>query len=125
MSWKMLFNNPRRLANNPVSVEEYERAKAQVEGGTLSVDAANKLRSSIEVYEFVNKPPNKYMVYISGSKATTWTGEELGTVTFGREYRGNMGDKRVPVRIRAINGFTYSGTFFKSAGDYARVTKVK
>lgn len=75
----------------------------------------NDLRSAIEVFEFINTPPSKYFLYINESNrtATTWTGQKLGSVCFGREYRGNFGDKRQSVIIHAINGKTYSGVFLK------------
>lgn len=84
----------------------------------------NDLRSAIETYEFINDPPEKYFLYISEEKrlATTWTGQKLGDVYFGREFRSNMGDKRINITVYAINGKTYFGTFYKSSGDYARVT---
>lgn len=87
----------------------------------------NELRSAVEVYEFINYPPEKYFLYISESKkiATTWTGQELGFVKFGREYRATFGDVRQSVRITACNGLVYSGTYYKSAGNYARVKALK
>lgn len=87
----------------------------------------NNLRSALEVYEFIDNPPVKYFLYIreSDSKAVTWMDEVLGEVSFGKEFRGSFGDKRQPVRIKAINGKTYSGTYYKSAGNYARVKQTK
>jgi hypothetical protein len=32
-----------------------------------------------------------------------------------------MGDTRVSIRVYAINGCVYHGTYYKSAGNYARV----
>jgi hypothetical protein len=96
---------------------------------------SNDERSALEVFDFVNNPPAKYFLYIKQEtnlletwqhgRATTWTGETLGAVSFGREWRSNMGDRRVPVTIRAINGRTYVGTYYKSTGDYARVRLAK
>lgn len=87
----------------------------------------NDLRSEIEVYEFVNDVPEKYFLYINEERkeATTWTGQRLGYVNFGREYRDNFGGKRVPITVNAINGRKYHGTYYKSAGDYARVKIAK
>lgn len=87
----------------------------------------NVLRSEIEVYEFINNIPDKYFLYISEirKEATTWTGQRLGDIKFGREYRDNFGGKRVPVTVNAINGRKYHGTYYKSAGDYARVKIAK
>lgn len=84
-------------------------------------------RAAIEVFEFVNDPPERYFVYINEkeNRATTWTGETLGAVEFGREYRDNFHGWRIPVTVRAINGRVYSGTYYKSAGDYARIKQRK
>jgi uncharacterized secreted protein with C-terminal beta-propeller domain len=73
---------------------------------------SNEDRSAVEVYEFVNDPPERYTVYINTREctATTWTGDVLGTVTFGKEYRSNMGDKRQHVWMKGINGKVYTGT---------------
>lgn len=91
----------------------------------VKVENANK--SAVEVYEFVNDPPERYTVYINTLErtATTWMGDVLGTVILGSEYRSNFGDKRQHVWMKGINGKIYTGTYYKSAGDYAhiRVTK--
>jgi len=86
-------------------------------------DVTNDERSALEVFEFVTNPPDRYFLYINPQKqtATTWTGETLGQVSFGREYRDNFGGKRVPIMVRAVNGRVYHGTYFKSSGDYARI----
>ena len=94
---------------------------------------SNEDRSSVEVYEFCQNPPERYFLYIRYSFpefgkpaiATTWTGERLGAVTFGQSFRSSFGDKRVPVRIKAINGRTYAGTYYSDAGSYARVKMCK
>lgn len=87
----------------------------------------NEERSALEVYEFIHDPPAKYFLYINEEKrmATTWTGETLGRIELGQPYRDNFGGRRVPVRIHAINGRTYAGTYFTSAGSYARVKLCK
>lgn len=92
-----------------------------------SNEVNNELRTKIEVWEFIHEKPNKYMVYVNETtrKATTWTGEVLGNVFFGTEYRSNMGDKRQPIDVIGINGIKYYGTFFKSAGDYAMINAKK
>lgn len=87
----------------------------------------NDLRSAVEVYYFLNNLPEKYTVYINEKKriATTWTGDMIGSVSFGSEYRSNFGDKRMPVRIHTTNGHTYSGTYYKSNSDLAHIKKLK
>lgn len=60
--------------------------------------------SSLEVFEFMTSPPDRYFLYINDDtrKATTWTGETLGDVRFGRPYRDNFGGTRVPIRINVL-----------------------
>lgn len=83
--------------------------------------------SALEVHDFVTNPPDRYFLYINEEtgNATTWTGDSLGRAYLGREFRDNFGGKRVPVTIQSINGKTYHGTYFKSAGNYARVKMAK
>jgi hypothetical protein len=90
-------------------------------------DVSNEERSALEVFEFCQNPPEKYFLYIreKDHTATTWTGDVLGEVSFGREWRDSFGGRRVPVTIRAINGLTYHGTYFKSSGDFARIRQSK
>lgn len=87
----------------------------------------NELRSSIEVYEFINDIPDNYFLYIDESKkeATTWMGDKLGNVSFGREYRDNLGGKRQPIDVHGINGKKYHGIYYKSSGNYARIKLFK
>jgi hypothetical protein len=102
----------------------------------------NEERSAVEVYEFVHDIPERYFAYVKlhdqellgnaqlahnrYGNLTTWTGDTLGGIYWmGREFRSNMGDKRIPIRVRGINGRSYSGTYYKSAGDYARLRLLK
>lgn len=97
------------------------------------VDKRNAETSRKEVEAFKTEKPEKYFCYIraketrygASGEATTWTGDKLGDVQFGVTWRDNFGGQRVSLRVYAINGCTYSGTFFISAGDYARLKKVK
>jgi hypothetical protein len=90
-------------------------------------DVSNEERSALEVFEFCQNPPDKYFLYIreKDHTATTWTGDVLGQVSFGREWRDSFGGRRVPVTVRAISGLTYHGTYFKSSGDFARIRQSK
>jgi hypothetical protein len=87
----------------------------------------NEERSAVEVYEFCTDPPKQYFLYINCTKkeATTWMSDKLGNVRFGTSYKDNFGGQRVPITIAAINGKKYHGTYYKSAGDYARVKMYK
>jgi hypothetical protein len=94
-------------------------------------DVSNEERSALEVFEFVQNPPDKYFLYINETTyaATTWTGDKFGDVRFGRAYKcpafGGFSSTRVPVTIRAINGVTYHGTYYKSSGSFARIRQSK
>lgn len=96
---------------------------------TCPADATmtNENRSAIELFEFCRDKPEKYVLYIKEEtrQAITFTGDVLGSVAFGQEYHANIGGKRMPVTIRAINGAIYHGTYYKSSGSYARVRKAK
>lgn len=94
------------------------------------LEVSNDERAQVELFDFVNNPPDRYFLYISAKNGThygasgeanIWTGVKLGDVQFGNTWRDNMGSIRVSVSIYAVNGYTYHGTYFKSAGDYARV----
>lgn len=96
----------------------------------------NEERSALELYDFCTDPPARYFLYIRMDDdkgqgfyrqgiATTWMGDMLGRATFGPSWRSNFGDHRRAVRIRAVNGRTYVGTYYYDAGDYARVRAVR
>lgn len=93
----------------------------------LPESPSNDETSAIEVREFCNDKPARYFAYVDQSKriVTTWTGEVLGNASFGAEYRSNMGDKRIPLTVKAVNGLTYHGVYFASAGDYCRLKASK
>lgn len=96
---------------------------------------SNDMRGKVEQYEFLHNPPDKYFLYYSerpindrGSFqtwGTTWNGEILGRIHTGKEWRDNFGGKRVSFIMSGINGLTYHGTYFKSAGDYCRIKQSK
>lgn len=104
----------------------------------VELRVTNDERSACEMYEWLENPPDKYFLYISQKTggcprfgdfieggAQTWTGTPLGNVRFGREYRDSFGGARIPVTIYGNNGVHYSGTYYRSAGSYARVRKLK
>lgn len=99
----------------------------------------NEERSAQEVADFMADVPADYFAYAPCTelrgvrisqlwpdvKITTWTGDELATVIHaGNPYRDNFGGRRQHFRAKAINGATYSGTAYLSAGDYVRMRKV-
>ena len=89
----------------------------------------NKERSQREVSEWIADPPQAYFVYVrdinSDGRApvvTTWMGDVLGTITgWGATWTDNFGSVRRTIYVHGTNGVDYYGTYFKSAGDYARI----
>ncbi len=93
-------------------------------------DIGNAKRGELEVYEFLQNPPDRYFAYVNEKKnlVTTWTGDKLGDIIWQTPYEcpaWGSTTKRVAIRIRAINGQRYYGTYYKSSGDYCRLKKFK
>jgi hypothetical protein len=100
------------------------------DAANLPPSPSNEERSAAEVYEFCANPPDKYFAYIKevngyAREMTTWPGEYLGAVSQGPKYKSNMGDVRVPITVMGVNGKEYYGTYYKSSGDYCRITMKK
>lgn len=96
------------------------------------VPPTNDETSALEVFEFLRDKPDRYFAYVKISDAsdlrgtiTTWTGEKLGDCYLGGTYRDNFGGKRRSISVQAINGCSYYGTYYSSAGDYCRLRKAK
>lgn len=87
----------------------------------------NADRSAIEVYEWHRDKPQSYLLYINEGEGTaaTWAGEELGAVFMGTPNRDNYGGVWVPIDVIGTNGIKYHGTYYRSAGDYARIKAYK
>jgi hypothetical protein len=99
---------------------------------SAAVNDRNAKISAQEVEAFKTDEPGPYFAYVPasnfvrGAKVETWTGDELATITeVGQRWTSNMGDVRIPFRAVGINGVTYSGTAFRTAGDYVRMRPVK
>lgn len=84
------------------------------------------MRSRVERFELFRDKPDRIFAYLSSDCAnvTTWTGDNLGTVSMGRKYRSNMGDWRYPFRT-VIAGREYSGIGYGGAGMYCRLRALK
>src|SRR3990167_9521125 len=103
--------------NNPLegmTQEQYRALKARASfAAWLGEDRlTNEQRSAIEVYEWIHNPPQQYFIYIDAAKrtATTWTGDKLGEVRFGREYQClgfGRPSTRVAITVKGLNGKTY------------------
>ena len=128
------------LKDRHAKFEAWRNGRTSYESGSVPLDIriSNDELSSMELYEFVTNPPERYFLYIKRPTppagctlgfqrtiATTWTGEKLGDVISGSQYRSNFGDRRVPITVHAVNGKTYHGTYYCDAGDYARIRMAK
>lgn len=88
----------------------------------------NEQRSAVEVYDFVNDPPQKYFAYVSEKTMTitTWMGNLLGKITrVGDTYRCLFGDTRRSIHVLGVNGLRYYGVYYQSSGDYCLLTANK
>jgi hypothetical protein len=56
-------------------------------------------------------------------KIGNWKGDWKVPATFGKEWRGSMGDLRQTVTAK-IDDKKFSGIYFKSAGDIVRLKEV-
>lgn len=114
-----------RAGRNPVMTADIPR----------DLIVTNDERAAVEVYEFMRDRPSSYFAYVAVPNAArpwckrpmliTWTGVNLGDITLGNTWRDNFGGTRQAIRVRAINGLSYAGTWYKSSGDYARLRAVK
>lgn len=102
----------------------------------------NDQRSAAEVAAFQADKPGPYFAYwtargrwkrpgvepalIAGDTITTWTGDMLATITWtGDPFYSSFSDRRQNFRAEGINGATYSGTAYLTAGDYVRMRPVR
>ena len=100
-----------------------------------SVDQQNRITSQCEVAEFKSNPPERYFAYVKEADGicpahiTTWMGDLLGTARLGTPYKvwgfGGNSSTRQSIRVKAINGREYYGTYYRSSGDYCRLRVVK
>ena len=102
-------------------------------------EMTNEERSAIEVYEFERRTEaGPYFAYIGHSKGreslgpatvSTFTGDKLADIIdTGKPYRCpafGRSSTRQNFRARGIDGRIWSGTFYKSSGDYCRMRPVK
>lgn len=113
-----------QLGKNWLDANDRKEMKKFADG-----ELSNKETSNLEVYEWLKLPPQKKFVYINlKSKpytAITWTGQILGEARMGLKYQSNFRDVRMSIDVLGNNGIKYHGTFFCSAGDYARIKAYK
>lgn len=84
-------------------------------------EVTNADRSEVEYYEFITEKPETYFAYIDekAGTMTNWMGLVLGNVQFRTK------SSRPAITVKAVNGLTYKGTYYKSSGDYCRIKAIK
>ena len=98
-------------------ISETERASAE-RNGVLNV---------AEMAAFQQGKTNRVFAYWhKAAEIRTWMGGILARITWtGNEYSCPFGSRRINFGARGIDGRTYSGTYYKSSGDYVRMRVVK
>ncbi len=106
----------------------------------MIVIGTNEQRSAAEAAAFIAEKPREYFAYgfchqsgldpirrlHCGDKIGTWVGGKLATVTVAHPpHRDNFDGVRQNFRALGINGLTYAGTAYLSAGDRVRMRAVK
>jgi hypothetical protein len=96
------------------------------------VEKRTREQSELEVAWWKECKPQKHLAYVkrlgvndNRGILTTWLGDELGTIRFGRKYRCLFGDTRVSIDVEGNNGISYYGTYYESSGDIARIYRRK
>jgi hypothetical protein len=101
----------------------------------------NDMRGRVEQYELLNEKPDRVFCYVrvkpnegtAGRSAifagqeltlTVWTGLEIGRGRIFRVWTDNFGGRRAAFRA-TIGGRKYSGVYYFSSGDYARLNALK
>lgn len=101
----------------------------------------NEIRSQIEVYEWVNDPPEEYFAYVKNDslEVTTWMGDRIGNFFHtGHHYEDveqtylDENDEEVveyerqevrDIYVIGTNGVTYIGKYYFENGDYCTMEK--
>jgi hypothetical protein len=86
----------------------------------------------LDLSDFHRDPPARLFCYVTltshGWECGNFTGTPYGRVHVGASYTcpafGRKSTRR-SVTLSAVNGWIYSGTFFESSGDYARLKRTQ
>lgn len=105
-------------------------------------EITNEITSQIEVYEWINNPPEEYFAYVREYNRTinTWMGDELGSYRVTGTHRepvemgfideeGNEKVKKILQRVKDLyvigtNGVNYIGKYYYQNGDYCTLERV-
>lgn len=98
----------------------------EVDVDPADVDQRNAETSAKEVAAFAARAADKWFAYWhEGREIRNWMGAKLADVTWqGRPYNTpgfGRSSERVNFRAKGIDGRMWSGTYYKSSGDYVRM----
>ena len=107
-----------------------------LETDRLASGVTNGDRAALELFRFMALQPDRVFAYYAtnddwfsvGDAIRTWMGDYLGTVVHrGQVTRpfGNPHARVQHVRVRAINGYIYSGTCALDSGNYCKLKRGK
>ena len=84
----------------------------------------NEELSQAEIQFFHDNKPEHYFAYVleTSKLLQTWAGDVLGDVKTLYHYTSNFGDSRCNIRVKAVNGLYYYGTWYTDY-DYCRIHK--
>ena len=84
----------------------------------------NEELSQAEIQFFHDSKPEHYFAYVleTSKLLQTWAGDVLGDVKTLYHYTSNFGDNRCNIRVKAVNGLYYYGTWYTDY-DYCRIHK--
>lgn len=127
-AWKLHASHGK---NGSSATPEQQAAIAAEVGGEFT----NEQRAELETLDFLADEPAAVFQYVKldaqgqPDSVTGWTGQKIGRVSyFSRVYQSpgfGRNSERQNIRVCAINGRTYSGVYYKSAGDYCRLKLCK
>ena len=127
MRKKICFNPKTGKWRNYLNPDEQKRINRVVNRVTGVNNFGNEHRAKIEIYDFLNDPPEKYFAYLTKRKSgiiavTNWTGKHLAFARISRTFKDNFGGERITFSTgKSINGLKYYGTGYCGFGGYCRI----
>jgi len=94
------------------------------DGASLK-DTINAHSTNIELFELQRDHPEKFGAYVTKNKVTSWTGEQIGAVTWrGQKQRNNFGGSWCAINVQTDWGQIYHGREYDSR-QYVNLRRVK
>ena len=86
-----------------------------------------RTKSAIETWQFRHGKEKELSVYVNtdNMEVTTHAGQKLGTITeLGEIYKDSFGGNRQSIKFIGLNNLNYSGTYYISSTNLAKVALV-